>query len=61
MQNRTSAQWCMKGEGGGGYKVPLITMLIENLDSDRDFVQEHPSQVSFVIQLSCSVRGDMRC
>ena len=50
-----------EGEGGGGYEVPRITMRIENLDSDRDFVQEQPSQVSFAIPLSCSVRGDKRC
>ena len=61
MQNLTSAQWCMKGEGGGGYEVPLVTMRIENLDSDRDFVQEQPSQVSFAIPLSCAVRGDKHC
>ena len=51
----------MKGEGGGGYEVPLVTMRIENLDSDRDFVQEQPSQVSFAIPLSCAVRGDKHC
>ena len=35
-----------------GYEVPQVTMRMENLDSDEDFVQDQPCQVSFAVQLS---------
>ena len=34
-----------------GYEVPQVTMRMENLDSDEDFVQEQPVQVSFAVLL----------
>ena len=35
-----------------GYEVQQVTTRMENLDSDEDYVQEQPCQVSFAVLLS---------